>query len=110
MDLDANQLRTLAHRDSQAAVIQLIELFYERIYAFARRLAGNDEDAADLTQRTFHGADDDWVERAGRRLPMGRLGDVDEIADFVVFLLSDRSGVVTGSVIDWDQHVVGGMD
>src|SRR5436190_31623 len=53
MDLDANQLRTLAHRDSQAAVIQLIELFYERIYAFARRLAGNDEDAADLTQRTF---------------------------------------------------------
>jgi hypothetical protein len=28
----------------------------------------------------------------------------------VVFLLSDRSGVVTGSVIDWDQHVLGGMD
>jgi len=26
----------------------------------------------------------------------------------VVFLLSDRSGVVTGSVIDWDQAVVGG--
>ena len=27
-----------------------------------------------------------------------------------VFLLSDRSGVVTGSVIDWDQNVLGGMD
>jgi NAD(P)-dependent dehydrogenase (short-subunit alcohol dehydrogenase family) len=35
---------------------------------------------------------------------------VDEIADFVVFLLSDRSGVVTGSVIDWDQNVLGGLD
>jgi len=34
---------------------------------------------------------------------------VDEIADFVVFLLSDRSGVVTGSVIDWDQNVLGGL-
>ena len=41
---------------------------------------------------------------------MGKLGQVDEIADFVVFLLSDRSGVVTGSVIDWDQNVLGGMD
>jgi len=27
----------------------------------------------------------------------------------VVFLLSDRSGVVTGSVIDWDQNVIGGL-
>jgi len=27
-----------------------------------------------------------------------------------VFLLSDRSGVVTGSVIDWDQNVLGGLD
>ena len=43
-------------------------------------------------------------------LPMGKLGQVGEIADFVVFLLSDRSGVVTGSVIDWDQNVLGGMD
>jgi NAD(P)-dependent dehydrogenase (short-subunit alcohol dehydrogenase family) len=41
---------------------------------------------------------------------MGRLGDPDEIADMVVFLLSDRSGVVTGSVIDWDQNVLGGLD
>jgi hypothetical protein len=35
---------------------------------------------------------------------------VDEIADMVVFLLSDRSGVVTGSVLDWDQHVLGAYD
>ena len=53
MDLDANQLKTLVRHDEQAAAIQLIERFYERIYAFLRRLAGNDADAADLTQRTF---------------------------------------------------------
>ena len=58
----------------------------------------------------FHNARDDWREQAARRLPMGKLGHVDEIADFVVFLLSDRSGVVTGSVIDWGQNVLGGLD
>ncbi len=37
-------------------------------------------------------------------------GQVSEIAESVVFLLSDRSGVVTGSVIDWDQNVLGAHD
>ncbi|WP_375423866.1 SDR family oxidoreductase [uncultured Friedmanniella sp.] len=61
----------------------------------------------DDIQRRFHGADDDWLVEASQKLPMGKLGQVDEIADFVVFLLSGRSGVVTGSVIDWDQVVIG---
>jgi hypothetical protein len=42
--------------------------------------------------------------------PVGRLGDPDRIAGLVVLLLSDRSGVVTGTVIDWDQNVLGGLD
>jgi len=41
---------------------------------------------------------------------MGKLSQVDEIAEMVEFLLSDRSGVVTGSVLDWDQHVLGAYD
>ncbi len=61
-------------------------------------------------QRRFHGAGDDWVTNAAASLPMGKLGQVDEIADMVVFLLSDRSGVVTGSVIDWDQNIQGCHD
>ncbi|MDQ0634397.1 NAD(P)-dependent dehydrogenase (short-subunit alcohol dehydrogenase family) [Arthrobacter pascens] len=64
----------------------------------------------DLIQRRFHGAGDDWLEEANASVPMGKLGQVDEIAEFVVFLLSARSGIVTGSVIDWDQNVVGGAD
>ena len=62
------------------------------------------------TQKKFHGAGEDWLEKANASVPMGKLGQVDEIAEFVVFLLSDRSGVVTGSVIDWDQNVYGGSD
>jgi NAD(P)-dependent dehydrogenase (short-subunit alcohol dehydrogenase family) len=69
-----------------------------------------DTEGEAATQRRFHGAGGDWREKAGASLPMGKLGQADEIADFVVFLLSDRSGVVTGSVVDWDQNVLGGMD
>lgn len=61
-------------------------------------------------QKRFHGADDNWVEAANASVAMGKLGQPDEIADFVVLLLSERSGVVTGSVIDWDQMVMGGQD
>lgn len=64
----------------------------------------------DEIQRRFHHADDGWREQAGKQLPMGRLGDPDDVAAMVVMLLSDRSGVVTGSVIDWDQNVFGGLD
>jgi RNA polymerase sigma-70 factor (ECF subfamily) len=53
MKADANQLMETAQRGDRAAAVGLIELFYERIYAFLRRLADNDADAADLTQRTF---------------------------------------------------------
>ena len=49
----ANDLVEAARRGDLAAADQLVELFYERIFAFLRRLAGNDADAADLTQRTF---------------------------------------------------------
>lgn len=63
-----------------------------------------------VTQRTFHDADPDWLAKAEAAQPMGKLGRPDEIADAVVFLLSDRSGVVTGSLIDWDQNVPGAYD
>ncbi len=53
MESQANQLVESARRGDKAAANQLIELFYERIYAFLRRLAAHDADAADLTQRTF---------------------------------------------------------
>jgi RNA polymerase sigma-70 factor (ECF subfamily) len=53
MQPDANQLVELARCGDPTAAVGLIELCYERIYAFLRRLAANDADAADLTQRTF---------------------------------------------------------
>lgn len=83
---------------------------WDRIRINGLDIGWTDSDGEDVTQREFHGAGDDWRAKAAASVPMGKLGQVDEIADFVVFLLSDRSGVVTGSVIDWDQTVVGGSD
>jgi RNA polymerase sigma-70 factor (ECF subfamily) len=53
MEPDPNQLVEKARCGDRAAATELIGIFYERIYAFLRRLAANDADAADLTQRTF---------------------------------------------------------
>ncbi|MFF4346157.1 SDR family oxidoreductase [Streptomyces sp. NPDC001530] len=83
---------------------------WDRIRINGLNIGWTDTEGEDATQRAFHGAGDDWREKAAAAQPMGKLGQVDEIADFVVFLLSDRSGVVTGSVIDWDQIVFGGLD
>ena len=83
---------------------------WDRIRVNGLDIGWTDTEGENATQRQFHGAGDDWREQAAASLPMGRLGQVDEIADFVVFLLSDRSGVVTGSVIDWDQNVLGGLE
>lgn len=83
---------------------------WDRIRINGLNIGWTATEGEDATQRTFHGAGDDWREEAARKLPMGKLGQPDEIADFVVLLLSDRSGVVTGSVIDWDQNVLGGLD
>jgi NAD(P)-dependent dehydrogenase (short-subunit alcohol dehydrogenase family) len=80
---------------------------FDRIRINGVNIGWTESDGEDVTQRAFHGADDDWAAKAAASLPMGKLGQVDEIADFVVFLLSSRSGVVTGSVIDWDQNIPG---
>jgi NAD(P)-dependent dehydrogenase (short-subunit alcohol dehydrogenase family) len=83
---------------------------WDRIRINGLDIGWTETEGEDATQRTFHAADDTWRQQAAARLPMGKLGQVDEIADFVVFLLSERSGVVTGSVIDWDQNVLGGLE
>lgn len=53
MKTEAEQLVERICRGDQVASVDLVDLFYERIYAFLRRLCFNDADAADLTQRTF---------------------------------------------------------
>jgi NAD(P)-dependent dehydrogenase (short-subunit alcohol dehydrogenase family) len=83
---------------------------WDRIRINGINIGWTQTEGEDAVQREFHDADDTWLEKASASQPMGRLGQVDDMAALAVLLLSDRSGVVTGSVIDWDQHVVGASD
>lgn len=115
MSAHGGQPYLAAYVTSKAAMIGLTKNAafahrWDRVRINGLNIGWTETDNEDAIQRRFHGAQDGWLEEAAKTLPMGRLGQVDEIADFVVFLLSARSGVVTGSVIDWDQNVPGAHD
>jgi len=55
--------------------------------------------------RSFAGGDEAQLERMGRRAPMGRLGRPIEIAEAIVWLLSDAAGFVTGHALSPDGGV-----
>jgi len=69
-----------------------------------------DTAAEDAVQRRYHGADDGWLQVAEAGQPTGRLVQPDEVARSIAFLLSDESGLMTGTVIDFDQSVQGAGD
>lgn len=64
----------------------------------------------DRIQREFHHADTDWLQKAAAAQPNGRLVDPHEVARAVAFLCSPESGLMTGSVVEYDQSVWGGYD
>ena len=66
-----------------------------------------DTPGEDATQRKFHGRKRGWLEQAEQLAPFGMLVKPQHVARQVSFFLSPASGVVTGSVMDFDQWVVG---
>lgn len=83
---------------------------FDKIRVNGINLGWTRTEGEDEIQHRFHGAADDWAERAAAELPMGQLIHPDEVARLVVLLLSPDSGVVTGSIINWDQQVPGAHD
>lgn len=61
----------------------------------------------DRIQREYHGASDDWLEKAAADQPFGRLIAPEEVARAVAFLASEDAGMMTGSVVNFDQSVWG---
>lgn len=53
------------------------------------------------------GKGQDWVKAAAAGMPLGRLLTMDEVAQLALFLLSDMSGLMTGTLIDMEQAVLG---
>ena len=78
-----------------------------RIRVNGINLGWMDTPGEDAIQKKFHAANDDWLQKAERGQPFGRLVKPAEVAELVAFLLSDRSGLMTGSLVDYDQNVLG---
>ena len=63
----------------------------------------------DEIQKKYHGASDDWVKKAEKTLPMGELVNPKKLTPLVCYLLSFSSGIITGSIINYDQQIVGAV-
>jgi NAD(P)-dependent dehydrogenase (short-subunit alcohol dehydrogenase family) len=61
-------------------------------------------------QSLYHGGDEDWLAKAEAGEPFGRLLKPAEVARTIAFLASDESGMMTGSLVDMDQTVIGCSD
>jgi NAD(P)-dependent dehydrogenase (short-subunit alcohol dehydrogenase family) len=66
-----------------------------------------DTPGEDVIQKRFEGGADDWLVEAESRMPFGQLIKTNEIAALIAFVASDEAGVMTGSIIDYDQSVAG---
>lgn len=85
-------------------------LLRNRIRVNGLNLGWMASDGEDRIQREFHGAADDWLATAAAAQPFGRLIDPKEAARAVAFLASDESGMMTGSMVNFDQSVWGAFD
>jgi NAD(P)-dependent dehydrogenase (short-subunit alcohol dehydrogenase family) len=64
----------------------------------------------DRIQREYHGAPADWLQAASAAQPFGRLVDPAEVARACAYLSSSESGLMTGSMICFDQSIWGAYD
>ena len=56
------------------------------------------------------GQPENWLELVEKDKPFKRLLRPKDVADLTAYLLSNRSEMMTGSLIDFDQKVIGGFD
>ncbi len=85
-------------------------LMPDRIRVNGLNIGWMDSPGEAAIQQKYHDADPDWLARAEAKQPFGRLIKPDEVARAVAYLASDESGLMTGSVIDFDQQVIGAGD
>ena len=63
-----------------------------------------------VVQAQWHGAAPDWLAKAEAAQPMGQLVKPHQLASLVAYMISPESGVMTGSLVDYDQNVAGALD
>jgi len=73
----------------------------------ALNIGWTDTPGEDVIQKKFHNGGDDWLQKAESKVPFKRLTKPIDVARAAAYFCSDESGLVTGSIIDYDQSVLG---
>lgn len=104
-----------AYSGSKAALGALTKnvaysLLRDRIRVNGLNIGWMNTPGEDSIQKRAHGAVDGWLEEAKAGRPFGRLLEPAEVARAILFLASNESGMMTGSLVDFDQSVLGCYD
>ena len=105
----------MAYSAAKAALLTLTKnmansLKWDRIRVNALNIGWTATPTEHDLQSNFHGMGENWLEKVESSQPFGRLMNPEDIAKGLGFLASSDSGVMTGAIVDFDQHVVGGVD
>lgn len=104
-----------AYSASKGALLTLTRnaaytLMRDRIRVNGLNIGWTDTPGEHRIQKACHDAPDDWLQRAERTQPFGRLIKPQEVARAIAFLCTEESGLMTGSIVDFDQSVLGAYD
>ena len=83
---------------------------FDRIRVNGVILGWVDTPAERHMQAVTLGKGEGWLAETAAKMPFGRLLTPDDVARLSLFLLSDASEPMTGALIDYAQHVFGGLD
>jgi NAD(P)-dependent dehydrogenase (short-subunit alcohol dehydrogenase family) len=105
----------IAYSGSKGALATLTKntafsLMRNRIRVNGLNIGWMDTPGEQRIQKLYHGAPDDWLNKAEAKMPFGRLLKTSEVARTVAYICSDESGMMTGSIIDFDQQVLGSAE
>jgi NAD(P)-dependent dehydrogenase (short-subunit alcohol dehydrogenase family) len=105
----------LGYSASKAALVALTRgaantLKRQGLHVFGINLGWTLTPAEQEVQTRLHGMSPDWAARLGARQPFGRLLMPGDPAGLIAFLVSPDAAMMTGAIIDLDQHVAGTVD
>jgi NAD(P)-dependent dehydrogenase (short-subunit alcohol dehydrogenase family) len=112
MSAKAGQPFIAAYCSSKGALATLTEntayaVMRNRIRVNGLNIGWMATEGEDRTQIEHHGASSDWLKQVSAAQPFGRLIDPHEVARAVAFLSTGESGLMTGSMVNYDQSIWG---
>ena len=101
-----------AYSASKGALTILVKNVANSISANNIRVNGlnigwTDTPGEDSIQKKFHKGGEDWLKKAEKKVPFKKLVKPLDVSRALAFLCSKESGIMTGSIIDFDQSVSG---